>query len=51
MPNLRGASPIGHDEGDHSYAVQKVGRKRSGSGEGEWSRWRAARVALVFGYD
>ena len=28
MPNLRGASPVGHDEGGCSYATQMVGKAR-----------------------
>ena len=28
MPNLQGASPVGHEEGGRSYAAQMVGRWR-----------------------
>ena len=31
MPNMRGASPVGRDEGGHSYAALIAGRGRAES--------------------
>ena len=33
MPNLQGANPVGHDDGDHLYVAWTIDRTRPGDGD------------------